>query len=589
MLEPLSSVPSSTRSQLATESTRGFAKVSVIMAVRNEAAHLPGCLLALRGQKQPEGGLEIIVALAPSEDGTAEVLDEYVRSGSLNLAVIPNPGLSAAQGLNAALHHARGEIIVRMDGHTVPASDYIVACIDCLERTGASLVGGSMHAVGTTPFGRSVALMLGAPFGAGGAAFHRAPPEGTADTVYLGAWPRSTFTEVGDFDESLPCNQDDEHSRRLLAHDSKIVLSPTIRSTYHCRENARTLLRQYYRYGRWKPRALRRHASAVRPRALAPAALVIGLGAGAVSAVLDPTLALVGFMPWIAYSIAVTFATGTIARREGWSLWPQLIAVTAIMHLAYGAGFLRGLAGKWLLNNPAERDTSSDTERQRIQALYHKRDGSQRYTDSPRVQRALRNSRNAAIAACCEELGDVPFRGRILDIGCGHGTQLAQLLEEGARPNSLAGLELSPERVSIARQGLQGIDIRQGCGSQLPWPDHSFDCILLSMVLSSIQSSKLQQAVAHEAQRCLVPGGLLIIYEMRRLRPFSRGLSAMPLTRLQSLFPAGRQSHRSCTLLPPLLRTLAQLPALCRWLHRFSFLRGHLAMVIKTNPTRTSS
>ncbi len=585
MLETQSTQTRDDRFQPATADAAG-PRVSVIMAVRNEQEHLPACLEALRDQQPPAGGFEIIVALAPCEDRTAELLADWQHVNAAPLIVIPNPGLTAAHGLNLALRRARGEIIVRMDGHTVPAEDYLVACVDCLEGSGASLVGGSMHPVGTTPFGRSIALMLQTPFGAGGAAFHFTGPQRHVDTVYLGAWPRTVFTEVGGFDESLPCNQDDEHSRRLLARGSSILLSPSIRSTYHGRETAGALLRQYYRYGRWKPRALRRHPSALRLRALAPAALVIVLSAGALFTVCFPNLAWIGALPFVAYGAAAAGVTAAVARRTAWVLWPRLLTVTLIMHLAYGLGFLRGLIGELVTGAPAALD--DDGERQRILSLYRERDSDEGRGDTAEVERALADSRREALVAACEELGQIPFEGRVLDLGCGHGNQLSELLGDGHAAEQLAGLELSPERVSAARRRLAGVDIQEGCGSRLPWPDHSFDRIVMSMVLSSIRSPKLRGDLAREAQRCLRPGGLLLIYELRVLRPFSRGLSAMPLARLTELFPEGERSHRSCTLLPPLLRRLAHRPALRRILGKLPFLRGHLALVIEAPEARST-
>ena len=56
------------------------------------------------------------------------------------------------------MRQARGEIIVRVDGHTFIAPDYVRQCVEILQRSGAESVGGRMDAVGTNCFGRAMAV-----------------------------------------------------------------------------------------------------------------------------------------------------------------------------------------------------------------------------------------------------------------------------------------------------------------------------------------------------------------------------------------------------------------------------------------------
>jgi hypothetical protein len=110
--------------------------------------------------------------------------------------LVDNPGLIVSSGLNCALRAARGEIIVRVDGHTVIEPDYVRRCVDELEATGADNVGGMMVGVGNRPFARAVALATSCRFGVGGARFHYSDKREWVDTVYMGAWRRSVFDRM---------------------------------------------------------------------------------------------------------------------------------------------------------------------------------------------------------------------------------------------------------------------------------------------------------------------------------------------------------------------------------------------------------
>ncbi len=323
--------------------------VTVIMPARNEEAFLKRSLTAILEQDYPEDKLEIVVADGRSGDGTRRIVKALQASHS-GLRLIDNPGELAATGLNHAIRVARGEIIVRIDGHTIVAPDYVRQCVAALRRTRADNAGGRMAAVGEGPVGRAVALATSSRFGVGGAAFHYLDREAWVDTVYLGAWPREVFNRIGLFDESMVRNQDDELNYRLRAAGGKILLSPTIRSRYYNRATLRSLARQYFLYGLWKVRVLQKHSRQMRPRQLVPPLFVLSLLLGMSATLFFPPatwllLAITG--AYGALNLAASLWTGL---RSGPRHLPLLPVVFAILHFAYGAGFLLGVvrfAHRW--------------------------------------------------------------------------------------------------------------------------------------------------------------------------------------------------------------------------------------------------
>jgi len=325
-----------------------FPLVTVVMPILNEDAFLERSLGSVLAQDVPADRLEIIVADGMSDDGTREALDRLAERHP-NLIVIDNPGRIVATGLNAAIRRARGEFVVRVDGHTEIDPDYVRRCVEALERTGADNAGGRMRAEGGGAFGEAVALATSSPFGVGGARFHYSEREEWVDTVYLGAWRREVFDRIGLFDEELVRDQDDELNYRLRGAGGRVLLTPAVKSRYTVRARPSRLWRQYYEYGLWKVRVLQKHPRQMQPRQFVPPAFAAALVALAVGA---------PFSPWARRGLAAlagTYAAANVAAAVGASRrrparTPLVSMAFGILHLSYGFGFLTGLvrfAGRW--------------------------------------------------------------------------------------------------------------------------------------------------------------------------------------------------------------------------------------------------
>lgn len=322
-------------------------QVSVVMVVRNERAFIEKSLGAVLLQDYPEEHYEVVVADGQSDDGTRAYL-ESIQAQHTYLQVIDNPQRIVSTGLNAAIAKAKGALIVRVDGHTIVAPDYVRQCVAELQATPqADNVGGKMAAVGQGLFGEGVALATSSPFGVGGARFHYSDEKEWVDTVYMGAWRRDLFDRIGLFDEELVRDQDDEFNYRLRAAGGKILLSPQIKSRYTVRSTPQALWRQYYQYGFWKVRVLQKHPRQMRLRQFLPptlaAGLLVSLGLACFGgwALVAPVLAFGG------YGLANLAASLLLARQWGWRYLRVLPAIFTSLHVGYGLGFLVGLIRFW--------------------------------------------------------------------------------------------------------------------------------------------------------------------------------------------------------------------------------------------------
>ena len=322
------------------------ATVSVLMPVRNEGSFIEHSLGAVLAQDYPTEHLEIIVADGMSTDSTRQIVAQ-VALDRHNVRLIENPGQIVATGLNKALKVATGEIIVRVDGHTVIHPDYVRECVTALHVSAADNVGGRMQAVSDTWFGRAVAAATSSRFGVGGARFHYSDREEWVDTVYLGAWRRDVFQRIGTFDEEMVRNQDDEFNYRLRASGGKILLSPRIKSKYFNRTSPRALWRQYFQYGYWKVRVLQKHPRQMQLRQFLPPLFVFAF------------LSLLAVIPfangfWVlltaglfAYGLVALVASVAASVRGEWQLLPLVPIAFPIIHFAYGLGWLFGLIRFW--------------------------------------------------------------------------------------------------------------------------------------------------------------------------------------------------------------------------------------------------
>jgi succinoglycan biosynthesis protein ExoA len=316
--------------------------VSVILPCRNESGYIEDCLNSILQQEIPDGDFEVLVADGVSNDGTREFLERFSAENP-KVRLLNNPGRIVSTGLNAALREARGEVIVRMDAHTVYAPDYIKQCLATLRETGADNVGGPMCTTATTYKERAIRAVFHSPFAVGGARSHNPHYEGYVDTVIYGCWRKSVFDRVGNFDEDFVRNQDDEHNLRISRNGGKIYQSPRIRSWYHVRDSFRAVFRQYMQYGYWKVLVIRNHRLPASIRHVVPAAFVGTLGLLLITGLfwrpaLGGAIGLAGV-----YLFSVLLASLLTAARTEWKLLPALPLAFCCFQLGYGYGFLRGL------------------------------------------------------------------------------------------------------------------------------------------------------------------------------------------------------------------------------------------------------
>ncbi|MGH9408090.1 MAG: class I SAM-dependent methyltransferase [Vicinamibacterales bacterium] len=108
------------------------------------------------------------------------------------------------------------------------------------------------------------------------------------------------------------------------------------------------------------------------------------------------------------------------------------------------------------------------------------------------------------------------YRGkRVLEVGCGAGTDLVRFAKGGA---IATGIDLSSSaidlaRANVAQQGLSA-DLREADGEHLPFPDDAFDVVYAHGV---VQYTADDRALVEECRRVLEPGGVAVFQVYNRV------------------------------------------------------------------------
>lgn len=320
--------------------------VSVIIPCRNEEKTIQLVLDAIHAQTYPRELMQVVIADGFSEDRTREKIADFKTAHpDLDVLVVDNAQRIIPAGLNAAIKASRGDVIVRIDAHSIPNPDYVALCVDALERNVAQNVGGvwNIQPGKNSWMARSIAAAAGNPLAVGDAHYRFTDKAAYVDTVPYGSYKRDFFEQIGLFDETLLANEDYELNTRILQSGGKIWLDPKIRCTYFARSNLLALAKQYFGYGYWKVQMLKRYPETLRWRQALPPAFLLGLLVTLLVGIFwKPSLYL--FAAVLGLYLLILLAVGihmAIKKSDILMVIGILLAIIT-MHFSWGSGFIAG-------------------------------------------------------------------------------------------------------------------------------------------------------------------------------------------------------------------------------------------------------
>jgi len=323
-------------------------EISIIIPCYNEERFIAGALEQLVKQSC-DASFEIVVVDGASTDETRRVIENFAANHKgVSLRVIDNPARHIPTALNLGIRAARGDLIVRMDAHSAPSTNYVSRCAELLRAQRAAIVGMPWHIKpgADSSMGRAIAAAVSHPLGAGDAKY-RLP--GTTsqfvDTVPFGAFHKSLWEQLGGFNEKLLTNEDYDFNYRVRKQGGNILLDNEAHSDYFARPRLSDLARQYLRYGIWKARMVKLHPSSIKLRQLVPPLFVIGLILSAVLSFFSLFfVGVLGLVLGIYLALVLLVSLQLAIRENTLSLALYLPFTFIVIHLYWGCGFLIGLA-----------------------------------------------------------------------------------------------------------------------------------------------------------------------------------------------------------------------------------------------------
>ena len=318
--------------------------ITVIMPVRNEAKFIERTLTQLVAQNYDPERFEIIVVDGQSSDDTAERVATFAERYD-NVRLYENPRHLGSAARNIALRHARGDVVVIVDGHCELQDDrYLAKLASAFARSDADCIGRPqpLDVPAATALQRAIAAARACRLGHHPDSYIYSCQEGfvPAKSVAV-AYRRTVFEQVGTFDEDFDACEDVEMNHRIDCAGLRCFFTPEAAVHYAPRDSLSGLFRQLVRYGRGRVRLLRKHPETFSLPSLVPLLVVVGLIVGLPLGLAAAWLAGVYLVGIAIYAAVVLTASALIALRQR-RLWPilWLPMVFLTIHLACGIGIL---------------------------------------------------------------------------------------------------------------------------------------------------------------------------------------------------------------------------------------------------------
>lgn len=311
-------------------------RVACIVPFLNEELYLPSVLASIESQTLAKGRLFLVAVDNASTDDGPGVIARWLERTGIAGCIIVDPVRSIPHALNTGIRAVdAADIVVRLDAHTVYDPEYLATIVHAFETLpDAWSVGGANTPAPGHDFASAFAEALYTnPMGLGPADYRRSGQIRRVADVYLGAWRPGVLQRLGGYDERWRANEDSELAARLNEAGGAVYWVP-VRCRRVNNRSPWSIVRQWSKYGYWRAQTLKRHPSAVAPRQVAPALVLLVAFALLVSQFRAVLLVL--------YAL---YAAGTVrSRRAG-----ERPAVTAaalvlfpLVHIGFALGTIVG-------------------------------------------------------------------------------------------------------------------------------------------------------------------------------------------------------------------------------------------------------
>ena len=224
--------------------------VTIIVPCYNEYNYITPFLKNIESQTLPFS-TELIIIDGGSTDGTIDILKNY-KTSKFKFRLIEHNKKFVPISLNLGILSSKGDIIIRLDVHTIYDNNYIYNSVKLLLKYNYQCVGGPWRSNHSSFLQKAISFAFQSKICSGGALSRDINYSGFVDSVYLGCWKKDYLVNIGLFDERLIRNQDDELCLRIRNNGGRVYQHKSIKSYYYPRSKYSCLFNQYFQYGFWR-------------------------------------------------------------------------------------------------------------------------------------------------------------------------------------------------------------------------------------------------------------------------------------------------------------------------------------------------
>jgi succinoglycan biosynthesis protein ExoA len=334
----------STGSSVSSAVTFGKLVISVIMPVRNEAQYIERTLHQLLTQDYAAQSFEVIVVDGQSTDCTRSLVEQFIKNHA-NIRLLDNPRRLSSSARNIGVRHARGELVLLIDGHCeLEGGNYFNDLVEAFNSSGAHCIGRPqpLDIVGASMLQRAIAAARSSKLGHHPDSFiYSSQSQFVPAKSVAVAYRREIFDRIGLFDEAFDACEDVEFNHRIDRAGLKCFFAPKLAVHYAPRQTLRALFRQLVRYGRGRVRLQKKHPETFSILPTIPGLFVAGVLLGPFSAFISKALLLIYLGVLVLYAALILGGSLSVATRaRELRLLPRLPFVFATIHAGSGIGLL---------------------------------------------------------------------------------------------------------------------------------------------------------------------------------------------------------------------------------------------------------
>lgn len=317
--------------------------ISVICPIFNEEKYISSCIESIVAQDYPHNDMEVIFVDGMSTDNTRSIISSYQAKYPF-IKLVDNPLRIVPHAMNTGIQNAKGQIIIRIDAHTLYQPDYFSVLSKRLIDLNADNVGVvcKTDVLNKTHKTLAIKAVLSNRFGVGNSMFRIGIAEvQEVDTVPFGCWKREVFEKYGMYDVRLVRNQDIELNKRIKRGGGKIFIVPDTYCTYLARETFSGLAKNNYANGKWNILTVfyTHNLGSLSIRHFIPLLFVMAITMPLLLSLIYAPLIWVSLLALVLYLVVIGGVCINLSVRKKLNPF-LLIAAFVCLHISYGCGSL---------------------------------------------------------------------------------------------------------------------------------------------------------------------------------------------------------------------------------------------------------